>query len=85
MNWAKSYRYKGVQVEKKESWRAGWLLSLFEKIADKLKDKPLPARFNEEEKAQFFLGYLASFPKRPETNADGPGSPQTDDEEGEPA
>ncbi len=85
LNWAKSYRYKGVQVEKKESWRAGWLLSLFEKIADKLKDKPLPARFNEEEKAQFFLGYLASFPKRPETNADGPGSPQTDDEEGEPA
>ena len=85
LNWAKFYRHKGVQVEKKESWRAGWLLSLFEKTADKLKEKPLPARFNEEEKAQFFLGYLASFPKRPETDADGSDDIQTGNEGGKPA
>ena len=61
INWAKYYRYKNVQEKNKESWRASWLLALYEKTADKLyaawnEDH----RFNDVEKAQFFIGYLAS-------------------------
>lgn len=69
--WAKSYRLQGIQIEGQESWRAGWLYRLCEDISGKIKQNwTMQTRFNEEEKAQMFIGYLAAFPKneKNETN-----------------
>ena len=67
-SWAKSYRLKGIKEEKKESWRALWLYSICEKTMDKLRNSwTSKTRFNDEEKAQFFIGYMASLPKKEET------------------
>ena len=64
-SWAKSYRLKDVEKAGEESWRARWLYSQYENIMVKLHDKwTVQTRFNDEEKAQFFIGYLASFPKK---------------------
>lgn len=66
--WAKRYRGKDIQKKGEESWRAGWYLSLYERIASQLYAVwGNQKRFNEEEKAQYFIGYLAAFPKREET------------------
>lgn len=63
--WAKSYRTKKVEEKNKESWRAGWLLLLCEKIALKLHIHwKQEIRFTDAEKAQLFIGYLAAFPKK---------------------
>lgn len=66
--WAKRYRAKNIQKKGEESWRAGRYLSLYERIATQLYaawgDQN---RFNEEEKAQYFIGYLADFPAKEET------------------
>ena len=63
--WAKSYRLKDVEEEGKESWRAGWLYSMCEKTSANLRDNwTMQTRFNDEEKAQLFIGYLAAFPKK---------------------
>jgi hypothetical protein len=68
-SWAKSYRLKDVQTAGEESWRARWLYSLFENIMIKLNDKwSVQTRFNDEEKAQFFIGYLAAFPQKEKFN-----------------
>lgn len=65
ITWAKSYRTKNNYEAGKESWRAGWLLSLYEKIATQLFSVwTTETRFNDEEKAQLFIGYLAAFPKK---------------------
>lgn len=69
--WAISYRLQGIQIEGQESWRAGWLYRLCEDISGKIKQNwTMQTRFNEEEKAQMFIGYLAAFPKseKNETN-----------------
>ena len=67
ITWAKSYRFKNISDDGKQSWRAGWLLSLYENIAIQLNETLTePVRFNDFDKAQFFLGYLAAFPKRPD-------------------
>ncbi len=64
-NWARSYRLKKETKEGKESWRAGWLYSVCEKITTKLHENcTLKTRFNDEEKAQLFIGYLAAFPTK---------------------
>lgn len=63
-SWAKSYRLKND----KESWRAGWLYGLCEKIVAKLQENwTTQTRFSDEEKAQLFIGYLAAFPKKKQT------------------
>lgn len=63
--WAKQYRYRNEDEKGKESWRANWYLSLFETTANKLNQVITDVtRFNDYEKAQFFIGYLASFPKK---------------------
>lgn len=69
--WAKSYRLQGIQIEGQESWRAGWLYRMYEDIMKKIEPNwTMQTRFNEEEKAQMFIGYLAAFPKseKNETN-----------------
>ena len=64
-SWAKSYRLKNIKELQKESWRAGWLYGLCERIMVKLQENwTAQTRFNDEEKAQLFIGYLAAFPKR---------------------
>ena len=63
--WAKTYRTKNVSEKGKESWRAGWLISLYENIATELFTAwSNLTRFNDEEKALLFLGYLANFSKK---------------------
>lgn len=70
-SWAKSYRFKNVQEDQKESWRAKWLYNMFEKIMNKLQNSWTPqTRFNDEEKAQLFIGYLADFPEKEVIKAD---------------
>lgn len=65
LTWAKSYRYQNKNEEGKESWRASWLVNLFERIAGQLNETLKGSvKFNDIDKAQLFLGYLASFPKR---------------------
>lgn len=76
ITWAKKYRTKDIQKKGEESWRVGWYLSLYERIATQLHaawgDQ---TRFNEEEKAQYFIGYLAAFPAKEEIKGQ-PGSEQ---------
>lgn len=67
-SWAKSYRLKDVKESGKESWRAGWLYGVCEKIVGKLQNNwTAQTRFSDEEKAQLFIGYLAAFPKKEQT------------------
>ena len=64
-SWAKSYRLKDIQKEGEESWRARWLYSQYENVMIRLHDKwNMQTRFNDEEKAQLFIGYLAAFPQK---------------------
>lgn len=69
--WAKSYRWKNVMKTGEESWRAGWFCSVYERIMTQLQGKWTPQiRFNEEEKAQLFIGYLAAFPRKEKIELD---------------
>ncbi|MGI6766420.1 MAG: hypothetical protein ACOX4R_04295 [Lentihominibacter sp.] len=78
ITWAKYYRTKNVPEVGKESWRAGWLLSLYEKIANALyaewvqggTETEKKIKFDDAEKAQLFIGYLASFPKSDKKDGD---------------
>ncbi len=63
--WAKKYQTENVEEPMEESWRARWYLRLYERLATQLYASwKCQTRFNEEEKAQYFIGYLAAFPKR---------------------
>lgn len=74
ITWAKSYRTKGILKKDEESWRAGWYLALYEKIATRLYAAwGNHTRFNEKEKAQYFIGYLAEFPKKEKAEEQQPG------------
>lgn len=73
--WAKQYRTKGIHEKDKESWRAAWCINLFESIATKLcpyinSSVESTLRFNDLEKAQLFIGYLAEFPRREKNEKD---------------
>ena len=63
--WAKQYRFKNIDKKDEESWKAAWYLNLYENTANKLKFVMADStRFNDYDKAQLFIGYLSSFPKR---------------------
>ncbi len=65
ISWAKQYLYKDIAKEGEESWRAKWLLGLFERISNKARpqmDKSI--RFGDYEKAQLFIGYMSSLPQK---------------------
>ncbi|MHB8062342.1 MAG: hypothetical protein ACYDG2_06880 [Ruminiclostridium sp.] len=65
ISWAKQYRYKNNDKQGEESWRAGWLLSLFEQISNQIMPQmDRSIRFGAFEKAQLFIGYMASLPKK---------------------
>jgi hypothetical protein len=64
ITWAKQYRYKNIKDEGKKSSTAAWYLKLYENVANKLSlTMADTTRFSDFEKAQLFIGYLASFPK----------------------
>lgn len=61
LSWAKQYRTKNED----SSGLAGWYLRIFEQIANKLAAAyAVPMRWSDAQKAQLFIGYLASFPKQ---------------------
>ena len=61
LSWAKQYRTKNED----SSGLAGWYLRIFEQIANKLATEySVPMRWSDAQKAQLFIGYLASFPKQ---------------------
>ena len=70
LNWARSNRSECVEITKKSGEKikgptAGYYLAVFTQIADKLHWVLKPdTRFSDAEKAQLFLGYLASFPRK---------------------
>jgi hypothetical protein len=69
LSWAKQYRTKNIAAEGAESWRASWYLNLYSKNATALQSAICGERhdrFNDLEKAQLFIGYLADFPKKTE-------------------
>lgn len=81
--WAKTYRTKNVSEKGKESWKAGWLISLYENIAAELFAAwSTQTRFNDEEKALLFLGYLASFPRKEQTIEDAEDKKNTEEANG---
>lgn len=69
ITWAKSYRTKDIHSKGEESWLAGWYLSLYETIATQLYQAwSQQTRFDDEDKAKYFIGYLAKFPKKEDKN-----------------
>lgn len=65
ITWAKQYRFKNIEKKDEESWKAAWYLNLYENTANKLKLVMADStRFNDYDKAQLFIGYLSSFPRR---------------------
>lgn len=70
LGWARthmdaSFAIKRDSGESVNSPRAGYYLSIFNEIAGKLSDTLTEqTRFSDTEKAQLFIGYLASFPKK---------------------
>lgn len=68
--WARSNRGAHLEITKKDGEKtegpsAGYYLSVFTQLADKLLPVLEPdVRFSDAEKAQLFIGYLASFPKK---------------------
>jgi len=65
ISWAKRYRTLTVPKNDVPNGLVGWSFSLLEDISSKLSVILVEeTRFNEYDKAQLFLGYLAAFPKR---------------------
>ncbi len=63
--WAKQYQYKRITKNGEESWHAKWILRLFEQLSNRISlVMEREVRFGDYEKAQLFIGYMASFPKR---------------------
>ena len=63
--WAKVYRRKSDNESRKHAACAGWLYRVCEQITTRLwNSQTVPSRFNDEEKAQLFIGYLASFSEK---------------------
>ena len=68
INWAKTNRTAKIsgnaEVGERSSPDAGYYLFIYQQIADKLQQAFTEQdRFSDAEKAQLFIGYLASFPK----------------------
>lgn len=70
LNWARSNKSKRLKAatdngEPPAGPSAGYYLSVFSQLAGQLKPVLAPdVRFSDVEKAQLFIGYLASFPKK---------------------
>ena len=71
IQWARSYRFQPPSNAEKgcEPWRAKWLLGLYEKTMDAIQAVEPPTHFQDTDKAQLFIGYLASLPKLKDTDS----------------
>jgi hypothetical protein len=79
--WAKQYQTKCIIDKDKESWRAGWFLRLYENAMDRMRLLlSKETRFGVFEKAQVFIGYLASFPQKEKNNTDKVEGEQTNEQ-----
>lgn len=77
--WARKYRTKEILKKDEESWRAGWYLAMYERIASQLAEVwGDQTRFDEEDKACYFIGYLAAFPKKENKGENQKGGNQND-------
>ena len=66
--WAKQYRFQKAEQPGIESWRAQWLLSMYEKLANQIAPQmDKSTRFGDFEKAELYIGYMASLPQRGKT------------------
>jgi len=66
--WAKQYRYQKVEKPDAESRRAQWLLNSYEKIANQIAPQmDKSTRFGDFEKAELYIGYMASLPRKEKT------------------
>jgi hypothetical protein len=64
IGWARHYQYKNNNIQNRESWRAKWLLRLFEQLSDKIQPQiRRELRFDDYQKAELFLGYMSSLPR----------------------
>ena len=76
LNWARTHKDARFSPREKngeiaEGPSAGYYLYLYNQIADRLKDAlTAQIRFSDAEKAQLFIGYLASFPKKTDPQKD---------------
>lgn len=67
--WAKTYRTNTDSPKGTGAGLVKWFLRMYEEIASKLYKAWTPnVRFNDEERAQLFIGYLAALPKQEEIN-----------------
>lgn len=73
VKWAGSYRYqqeeKKNESEKKNIRAVRFWWRHWSEVTDQLYAKQWPKRLRPEERAQVFLGFLSSFPKREKLNA----------------
>ena len=73
--WAKTYQYKNRSDKGKESWRAGWYLRLYERLASQIAEQAeLKTKFTDVERAQIFIGYLAQFAQNAKQNSSSNGT-----------
>ena len=83
ISWAKAYRNKNRSDKGKESWRAGWYLRLYERLASQIAEQAeLKTKFTEAERAQMFIGYLAQFPQSVKQNSGSNGNEITEETDG---
>jgi hypothetical protein len=89
LGWAKTHKETFYSVTKKNgetasSPRAGYYLGVFHEIAGKLAGVITDqTRFSDAEKAQLFIGYLASFPKKEAKQLNIAGQPENVNQKGD--
>ncbi|WP_416177225.1 hypothetical protein [Dialister sp.] len=68
ITWAKSFRYKKDNMSS-EHGLAGWYVKMYEQISGQLADKlSETTTFNDYDKAELFIGYMAAYPKKVDSN-----------------
>lgn len=68
ITWAKSFRYKKDNMSS-EHRLAGWYVKMYEQILGQLADKlSETTTFNDYDKAELFIGYMAAYPKKVDSN-----------------
>ena len=69
LGWAKTHRFQKQNPKGESTFttdkQAGWYISLYEQVSDQIAIAgAIPDRFDDKDKAQLLLGYLASHPKK---------------------
>ena len=68
ITWAKSFQYKKDDGNS-EHGLARWYVNMYEQILSQLSDKLSEnITFNDYDKAELFIGYMAAYPKKDNLN-----------------